>query len=64
MKKYEELGKDPLKLAEYIAEKLNIAVQTICQKTGTRFYHSDAEYKAIKGIILTELLEDTNNEEN
>ena len=58
MKRYEKLCKNPLELAEYITKKLEIAVQTIALKTGNRFYNSNSERAAVKGIILTQLLED------
>lgn len=58
MKRYEKLCKNPLELAEYITKKLQLAVQTIAFKTENRFYNSNSERAAVKGIILTQLLED------
>ena len=37
MKRYEKFSKDPLALAEYITNKLGLAVQAITEKTGNRF---------------------------
>ena len=62
MKKYEMFAKDPVKLADYITEKLEGALKTICYKTGNRFYHSNSEYNAVKGIIISELFEDVKDE--
>jgi hypothetical protein len=62
MKLYKKLGQDTVKMSEYITEKLGRAVQAICDKTGNRFYHSNAEYQAVKGIILTELMEEVEND--
>ena len=62
MKKYEMFAKDPVKLAEYITEKLELAVETICHKTGNHFYHSNSEYAAMKGIIISELFEEVKDE--
>ena len=58
MKRYQLFANDPLKLAEYITNKLGIALETICIKTGNKFYHDNGEYAAVKGIILSELMEE------
>jgi hypothetical protein len=62
MKRYEKFNNNPVALAGYITEKLNQCVQKITEKTGNVFYHNEAEYLAVKGIILCELLEEINEE--
>ena len=58
MKRYETFNNDPIKLADYIMNKLEISVKAIVEKTGNRFYHSDVEYQAVRGIIISELFEE------
>ena len=58
MKRYEKFSKDPVALADYITKKLECAVKTIVEKTGNKFYYNSNEYAAVKGIVLTELMEE------
>ena len=58
MKRYEQFNQDPLKLAEYVTDKLEKAIETILVKTGNKFVNNPSERQAVKGIILTELMEE------
>lgn len=57
MKRYEQLGQDPVKMTDYIAEKLLKAIKGLCDKTGCKFYYNNIEYQAVRCVILEELIE-------
>lgn len=57
MKRYEQLGQDPVKMTDYITEKLLKTMKVLCDKTGYKFYYNDIEHQAVRGVILEELME-------